>query len=203
MSNDLSELAKRIKPAKKGAAEIDHVVVTEHEAAMSSIRGIRTQPGTFARLRVDGCTVMSDTGMEHRTNYEFIRRAHGHVLIAGLGLGLILHMLRERMDKIQSITVVELSQDVIDLVAPYYQMPKVKIVQGDINTWTPPARAVYDVIYFDIWPDICMDNLKLMAKLTRRFAKYKNRVNPEVWMECWSRPEMRANARATEPATDL
>lgn len=192
----LSKLAKRFKPVKKGGVEIDRIVVTRFDAVMSMFHGTPAYEGTYARLRIDGVVVMSDTQMERRTSSEFIYRAHGHVLIAGLGLGMVLHALRDHMDRVASITVVEVNQDVIDLVAPKYRHPKIRIVQGDITTWEPPAGAKYDVIYFDIWPSICEDNLKLMAQLGRRFARYKNRANPDVWLECWSRPELRANARS-------
>jgi len=193
----LSPLAKKFRPAKQGNVEIDRITVTKLDAVMSTIHGSPAYEGTYARLRINGTVVMSDTQMEHRTNSEFLYRAHGHVLLAGLGLGLVLDGLRNNMDRIQSITVVELSQDVIDLVAKKYKHPKIKIVQGDITTWEPPAGMKYDIIYFDIWPEISEDNLELMAQLGRRFAKYKNRSNPKAWMESWSRREMRANARSS------
>jgi spermidine synthase len=193
----LSKLARRFKPAKQGTVEIDRVTVTKMDALMSMIHGCSAYEGTYARLRINGEVVMSDTQMEHRTNSEFLYRAHGHVLLAGLGLGMVLQGLENNMGRIQSITVVEINSDVIDLVAKHYKHPKIKIVQGDITTWTPPEGMKYDVIYFDIWSVISEDNLKFMAQLGRRFAKYKNRNNPKVWMESWSRPQMRANARSS------
>jgi hypothetical protein len=54
---------------------------------------------------------------EHATAY------HGRVLVAGLGLGLIIHALQS-IDAVESITVVEREQDVIDLVSPH--MPRGK-----------------------------------------------------------------------------
>ena len=193
----LSKLARRFRPAKQGTVEIDRVTVTKMDVLTSMIQGCPAYEGTYARLRINGTIVMSDTQMERRTNSEFLYRAHGHVLLAGLGLGMVLHGLEKHMGRIQSITVVEINQDVIDLVAKHYKHPKIKIVQGDITTWTPPEGMKYDVIYFDIWPVISEDNLKLMAQLGRRFAKYKNRANSAAWMESWSRREMRANARSS------
>lgn len=50
--------------------------------------------------------VMSDTPMEKHTNQEFLDAAHGDVLIAGLGIGLIVMPLLDDPE-ITSITVVE------------------------------------------------------------------------------------------------
>jgi len=193
----LTKLARRLRPAQQGTAKIDRITVSKFDVLHSLIHGMPVREGTYARLLINGSIVMSDTQMEHRTNSAFLFHAHGHILLAGLGLGLVLQGLEDRMDRIQSITVVEINQDVIDLVAKHYKHSKIKVVQGDITTWTPPAGMKYDVIYFDIWPSISEDNLKLMAQLGRRFAKYKNRTNPAAWMESWSRPEMRANARSS------
>lgn len=50
------------------------------------------QPGTYARLtdkEAHAC-IMSNTQMEQVTNREFVKNAHGKVLIGGLGIGMIL-----------------------------------------------------------------------------------------------------------------
>lgn len=45
--------------------------------------------GTYVVLRQSGQVVMSNTPMEKRTNDEFVENAHGHVLIGGLGIGMV------------------------------------------------------------------------------------------------------------------
>ena len=69
---------------------------------------IGLQPGTYVKL-IDKQAkeiVMSDTTMEQRTNYAVLYRANGHVLIGGLGIGMILLAIQEKPE-VKSITVVE------------------------------------------------------------------------------------------------
>jgi len=72
-------------------------------------------PGTYAVLKIAGTTVMSDTPMERLTNQKIVKKATGRVLIAGLGLGMILHPIAAKA-RVQSITVVEQSRDVIRMI---------------------------------------------------------------------------------------
>lgn len=59
----------------------------------------------------------------------------GRVLVAGLGLGLMLHHMSER-DDLTEITVVERSQDVIDLVSPTLPRdPRVSVVCDDYYSY--------------------------------------------------------------------
>jgi predicted membrane-bound spermidine synthase len=134
--------------------------------------------------------------MEHRTNFNFVYEAEGDVLVAGLGIGyVLLPVLRAR--EVESVTVVELHQDVIDLVEPHLRVAvgaaasKLTVVQADIFDFEPAKGQKWDVIYFDIWPDRCTDNLEQMAKLHRRFARRKRR-----WMNSWCRDELKREQRA-------
>jgi len=198
-----SELLERLTPGSRGTATLGPIEVSEHDAAMSIFSGAPVHAGTYVRLVVNGVTMMSDTQMEQRTNWEFLRRAHGHILIAGLGIGYLLHELENPkggQKRFESVTIVEKNADVIALVAPAYTSQAFKIIHGDIFEWLPPKGTKYDVLYFDIWSSICEDNLKEMATLGRRFGPFRNKDNPRSWLECWSRPEMRANARSSYKA---
>jgi spermidine synthase len=97
--------------------------------------------------------------------------------------------------EVESVTVIEKYQDVIDLVAPHYAHPKLTVICADIYEWTPPKGTVYDTIYFDIWPNICTDNLKDMEKLHRRFASKLNKANPHRWMDSWLKDALKAQLR--------
>jgi 16S rRNA A1518/A1519 N6-dimethyltransferase RsmA/KsgA/DIM1 with predicted DNA glycosylase/AP lyase activity len=90
---------------------------------------------------------MSNTPMEHRTNREVIRKANGHVFIAGLGIGMILLPIQEK-ENVSSIIVLEKFQAVIDIVAP--QLPlndKVTIIKGDVFDYQFPNGTKFDTIY--------------------------------------------------------
>ena len=73
--------------------------------------------GDYVKLVVDGELMMSNTPMEKRTAGEFVYSAKGDVLIAGLGIGLVIMPLLYD-DSVNSVTVVEKYQDVIDCVLP-------------------------------------------------------------------------------------
>lgn len=152
------------------------------------------EPGTIVQLRNKyGTVMMSDTEMERRTSTYFLIKANGDVLIGGLGLGMVLLAVQAK-EEVNSITVVELQQEIIDLVVP--QLPlngKVNVVCGDVFTWYPPKGVKYNTIYFDIWNACCDDNYEEMKKLHRRFARRLNRENPNCWMSCWRYTETRSN----------
>lgn len=140
--------------------------------------------GDYVKLYVDGVLMMSDTDMEKRTNIDFIKNAHGDVMIAGLGIGLILHNLEEKVKtgEVTSITVYEKYQDVIDLVAPYYKHLPLTIKCADILEYVPPKNETYDTIYFDIWPTISTDNLQEIKLLHNRWKFHKRTGG---WMDSW------------------
>lgn len=192
-----------------GSARVTHEEVSDHAAMMAALRGNLLSPGVVTCLYVGGRLWMSDGDNEHRTNIGFSVSANGDVLIAGLGIGYILRaivdekdsvnevawdrMLRGKRPKVRSITVVERSQDVIDLIAPLF--PTVNVICADIFEWRPEKGVKYDTIYFDIWPDMCVDNLKGMATLHRRFGGSLNRANSYAWMESWGRDVLRVQKR--------
>lgn len=152
-------------------------------------------------------TMMSDAQMERRSNRRVLREAHGDVLIAGLGLGLILTVIPFK-DSVRSVTVIEQSQDVVNLVWPSLHasameslwggaFDKVNICMGDCYDWKPPRRTKtsaskkYDCIYLDIWPDISHENLPGIAKLKRRYTHWLNKSNPSAWMGAWVEAELK------------
>lgn len=144
----------------------------------------------------NGC-VMSDTPMEHRTNYEILRKAEGDVLIGGLGIGMILMPLMEK-EEVKSITIVEKYEDIIDIVGK--QLPlndKVKIINEDIFNNTFKRGTKFDTIYFDIWNFINSDvyeEMKELKKIYKRCLKSK-KENPNSWMGCWAEQEAKTNSR--------
>lgn len=184
-----------VLPAGKlGLATVSHFEVTPTNARFTSFRAIVTgrdeyiPPGRYARLHVGSTLMMTDTPMERRSNLEVIRRARGHVLVAGLGLGMILHPIL-KTPEVTRVTVVEKYGDVIRLVGPSLPQEKLELVEADIFTWAPEKGTRFDVLYFDIWPTITLDNLPEMATLHRRGARWKA---PGAWMGSWKHKELQA-----------
>ena len=121
--------------------------------------------------------MMSDTPMECFTNQKFLNTAHGDILIAGLGIGMLPAALAEK-ENVTSITIIELEQEVIDLVEPLIRkyvkhQNKIKIVQGDANTYPKEQNdKTYDFVYLDIW-DYFPGNTEDLPMLEAMITKYK------------------------------
>jgi hypothetical protein len=185
------KMADLIPEGSVGSCSIRHFYVSRESAGRSHIRAVATgrrsemvDPGRHAMLLVDGRIMMSDTLMERVTNEALIRRASGHVLLAGLGLGMVIWPLLAGRPRLHSLTVVEKSQDVIDLVAPH--LPKdvrLTIIKGDIFDWLSAKKFPrFNTIYFDIWPSICSSNIPEARRLREGFAGW---ALPGAWIDDW------------------
>jgi hypothetical protein len=157
-----------------------------HEA-ISGMQGgsIRcVEPGTYTRLiRLPSTTVMSDTTAETRDLLPLALDAKGEVLIAGLGLGIAIDLVMRDKD-VKHVTVIEISQEIIDLVGDHFKNKygdRLTIINADILEWKAPKDVHYDYCWFDIWDNICSDNLKDMTKLKRKYAKKAERKG--FWAE--------------------
>lgn len=183
-------MVKLVSPGTKGIAKIAHFTITDQEAHIMHLREVVTRgrekaasPGNYCRLTVDGQLMMSDTRLEHDTNRRVVWEASGDVLIVGLGIGLILVPILAKAS-VKSVTVIELHQDVIDLVAPNFKDDRLQVICGDIYSWKPSKGTKFQTIYLDIWPNICRDNLCQMAKLERRFRNYLEKGG---WIDSWAK----------------
>ena len=185
-----------IPDSSSGIYKIETFEVTEKEAKFQNMRaafsfsdrGLYIKPGTYKRLLRNQEVIMSNTPAEIAGCDRFIREAcrrGGNILINGLGLGVVLQALLggPTLTVITSITVIEISADVIKLVAPYFTEPRVKIIQGDAFTYKPPKGKRYSAVWHDIWDNICSDNLSAMARLHRKYARKCD------WQGSWSKDE--------------
>lgn len=200
MMDPFPKMSEYLKPVEGKEFKITHHELTADEIRFCKLRDFINarrehdgqEPGTIVQLRnKHGTIMMSDSEMERRANRYFLMKANGDVLIGGLGLGMIL-LAAQAKEEVNSITVVEIYQEVINLVVP--QLPlngKVNIVCGDIFVWYPPTGVKYDTIYFDIWNSRCNDDYEEMKKLNRRFARRLNRENPDCYMSSWRYTETR------------
>ena len=102
---------------------------------------------------------MTLTPVDLDTSDDAIERAHGNVVTFGLGLGYYAYMVSEK-PSVESITVVEKSEDVIRLFKKHIlpQFPhreKVKIVHRDAFEYAAESCPIcnYDVAFVDTWRD--------------------------------------------------
>ena len=54
------------------------------------------------------------------------------------------------------------------------------IIEADAFDYEPPAGMKFDVVWHDIWDNICCDNLAEMGGLR---SKYENIA---TWQGCWA-----------------
>ena len=159
---------------------------------LEEIQGL--EPGTYVKLvdKVEGKVVMSDTWMEQHSNAPAVQRAAGHVLVGGLGIGLIVVPLLEK-DDVRRVTIIEKHREVIDLVLPHLKVclgkegaeaERLEVIHGDVFTYTPSADVVFDTIYLDIWNDIDPGNRHEIRMLQARYAKHL-RDPAEGWIGSW------------------
>lgn len=192
-------------PGVLGAAIVEEFEVSQEDAKFANLcndlrgspREARVRPGVYRKLIVGGVLMMSNTDFEMRTNSQVVANAHGDVLIAGLGLGMILHPIC-RKPEVRSVTVLESNADVVALVAthfPAYVVRKTTVVTADAFAWRPVVGTKFQTIYFDIWPQVCTDNLPAMAKLSRRFAPYLDRQDSARWRSSWMQEYLQREAR--------
>jgi hypothetical protein len=197
-ANLFPDMAALVPQAARGCASIKHLVVdTEGGRTASYVYGEFKDPspaGTYTTLSLTDdagkpFVMMSDFYYERITCAEVVERAHGDVLIAGLGLGMILHPMLQKPE-VRSVTVIEKFQDVVDLISPTLPIDsRLTIFTADIFDWQPAPGRSFDIVWFDIWPDIEARRLPEMDALHRRYLPYLNVSNPRCWMESWHRRE--------------
>jgi len=184
---------------ERGPWRIEHETIDPNDpalfmynlrAAFSGHGSREVLPGTYTRLvHAQRGIVMSDTRAEIRDHLSVIYRLElattKRVLIAGLGIGMTLRWALKQ-DHIERIDVVEIDPDVMALVSPHYQDPRVEWWTEDIKTISWPKYESWDVAWFDIWDTITPENLPEMALLNRRYARRA------TWKGCWCQAECRA-----------
>lgn len=149
----------------------------------SMFRGRNVPLGeTYTRLMRGHTLVMSDTPAEMCDHMFAVYKATGHCLLNGLGLGMVLKNILLKPD-VKSVDVIEISQELIDMISPYYQDKRVTFICANALTYKPPMGLTYDMAWHDIWDNICADNLPEMATLHR---KYGGRVK---WQDSWCKEE--------------
>jgi hypothetical protein len=107
-------------------------------------------------LKIDGKVWMVDDPPHWWAMQEHAEAYEGHVVCAGLGLGLIVHALNENL-KVNRITVVERSQDVIDLISPLIPHDKLTIIHEDWFAIDADFLPKADGVFFDLFVGNGMD----------------------------------------------
>lgn len=97
-------------------------------------------------------TWMVDDPPHYWSMQNYANRSYRKVLIAGLGLGLVIHELSKNSN-IDSITVIEIEEDVINLISPL--LPKFEInfeiIKEDFFKFIEYTSEDFDRIIIDLW----------------------------------------------------
>ena len=180
MSNLLQKVD--IPEDRRGLWSIEKFEISEMDAAISlfSYRTRAPQPGIYTRLMRGRCLVMSDTDAEMRDHMEPVWRAKEHILINGLGIGMVLAACLRKAE-VTKATVIEIDADLIALIGQHYTDPRVEIICADALSYQPPKGIRYGMVWHDIWSNICSDNLLEMKTLHRKYGRRTN------WQGSWCR----------------
>lgn len=168
-----------VPAGRSGAWQVEKVLLPDRDydpAADPRPDCFKYRPGLYTCLRLGPTQYMTDLYDEWWTQRRAVTEAlarGGDVLITGLGLGVVVEaVLRDAESTVGRVTVVELSPDVIALVAPHLRSRypgKVEIVQADAFTWEPPWDRHFTVGWHDIWPD---PHPPAVATETRRLREH-------------------------------
>ena len=147
--------------------------------------GFFTEDFDFPAVLEDGNEWMTLTPVDLDTSEDAIARAHGRVVTFGLGLGYYAYMVSEK-DNVESITVVEKSEKVIELFKKYIlpQFPnasKVRVILADAFEYAEQEcpREKYDFAFVDTWRD-ASDG----APMYRRMKALEH-LSPETEFSYW------------------
>ncbi len=121
--------------------------------------------------------IMQDSQAEYNEHQWLWDNATGHVLIGGLGLGMIHQALIDNPD-VTSVTIVELEQDVVDLVWDHCTKDDTfTLVVADFETWNPPAGSSFDTVWGDTWlSDNTMDLRQYRTLITNKYSQYTTNI---------------------------
>ena len=171
-----------IPEGKRGPWTVEKFEIPNNALILFQYGHRAPRPGTYTRLLCGQHCVMSDTDAEMRDHYGAVVHAKGHILLNGLGIGMVLKGCLAKSE-VAKATVIEIDPDVIALVGPHYTDRRVEIIQADAYAYQPPKGLRYGMVWHDIWSDICSDNLEGMKKLHRKYGRRAD------WQGSWARYE--------------
>lgn len=175
-----------IPAMKLNDVEIYKFEITEAQAKIDQMRScfkpgsIATVAGNYTGLQEKNILWMTDTRQEIKMHSWLFNKIHEDttVLITGLGLGVALK--GAFLNGAAHVTIIEKNQTIIELTGKFWKEiygDKLTIINADAYTWKPPKGQRWDVIWHDIWKEICSDNTPLMTKLHRKYGRRTHQQN--------------------------
>ena len=135
----------------------------------------------------DGREWMAIKPNEIETMKEPLEKAHGNVLIYGLGIGYFTYMVSEKVN-VSKVTVVERDENAISLFESYIlpQFPnkdKITVIKSDAFEYAKNEmkKGGFDYIFTDLWHDIS-DGVDLYVKM-KKYETLCPNSQFEYWIE--------------------
>lgn len=157
-------------------------------------------PTRWHELTQGGGVWTTDYPIERYQQEKLIQNFSGRVLVTGLGVGMIARLLSLK-PKVTNVVIVERSQEVIDLVAPYICDAKVSVVKMDAFDYLETTDDKFDYAFHDIWQGDGENTLVKMVlplrKLTHRvlYAKVQRLTSSGRHVACWNEDVMLGQIR--------
>lgn len=172
---------------KAGEAFVCRDFLVTDDGRMIPQLGFFAEPFSFPAVLEGGREWMTLMPNETVTTLPAVAEASGKVLTYGLGLGYFAYRASMK-DDVSSVTVVELSSDVIALFEEYVlpQFPrrdKIRIVNADAFDFaenTAPGEK-FDFAFVDFWHD-AGDGRDLMLRM-KEYEKYSPGCRFSYWLE--------------------
>jgi len=135
----------------------------------------------IVKLTEGGKVLMSDTPMEQEGLQIPSIIARGDILVIGLGLGLLLTLIRMRNTTVRSTTFVEKNREVATLVYSKIRSRKTRLELCDGETYLSTTSKKFDFIFIDIWGDLMapIKEIDYWTNLARGCLKENSEVR------CW------------------
>lgn len=177
------ELRQECYPAYRGVIAGDMII--NPDFSETAPLGFFAEDFHFPAVLENGNEWMTLTPVDLDTSDEAINAAHGRVITFGLGLGYYAYMVSEK-ECVESITVVERSEDVIRLfkkyILPQFSHPeKVEIICDDAFLYAkhkmPEGR--FDYAFVDTWRD-ASDGAPMYERM-----KPCEALNPDTEFSYW------------------
>lgn len=172
--------------------------------------GFFTESFRFPAILEGGNEWMTLTPVDLDTCEDAITQAHGRVVTFGLGLGYYAYMVSEKPE-VESVTVVELSDKVIELFKKHLlpKMPngdKIKIVNCDAFEYAKEVmpKENFDLAFVDTWRD-ASDGAPMYLKM-KALEQYSPNTKFLYWIENFLISKVRADRVAElmdDPTAEL
>ena len=130
---------------------------------------------------------MSDSLQERSMTYAAAKTAFGDILVGGLGLAVYPQFVLYLKRPVTSITIVESSREIIDIVGQKWfaeneNQPRITIVEDTIEHHLQQDGNFYDIIYLDVWGDI---HFKILPYINHLIAISEPRLKESGHIQCW------------------